>query len=57
MPKENGMFKEITRVQCEGTWTRTLGDTNWNEAGKAREARSKPLPLSPVKLIFRFSLH
>ena len=45
MPKENGVFKEIIRVQCEGTWTRTLGDPNWNEGGKGREARSKTLPL------------
>lgn len=45
MPKENRMFKEITRVQCEVTWTMTLGDTNWNKAGKEREARSKILSL------------
>lgn len=58
MPKENRMFKEITRAQCEGTWTMTLG----TPIGTKLERKERPDRrfchcLSPVKLIFRFSLH
>lgn len=58
MPKENGMLKEIIRVECEGTWKGHWETPIGTKLGrKERPDQRLCHCLSPVKLIFRFSLH